>query len=337
MRIVAIGILVLAIAAVIIGLQSVYTVDETNYAVVQQFGQIQVVNEAPGLHFKTPFVQQVSYLERRVLTGDTPESEYLTSDEKRIVVDHVTRWRIVGPETFFTKLNTESVGGDRLERLVNGALREQIASRPYDVMISAERDAIMNRVRDAVQAQVDESEWGIRVVDVRTIRADLPTTVEQSVFDRMASNRKVEADRFRAVGQQRSDQITSETDRLVTIMGACADRVSQEVRGQGEAVAVAIFAQALQQDPDFYSFLRRLEAYDTAFSSDDTVVMSTESNFFRLLSGEVLPLSEAAASSGPVAPLSEEVIRALTSDEIDGLIEECIPESTIVVEIPSQP
>jgi len=331
MRIVAIGIAVLALASVIIGLQSVYTVDEVNFAVVQQFGQIQVVNQEPGLHFKTPFVQQVSYLDKRVLTGDTPESEYLTSDEKRIVVDHVTRWRIVDPQTFYIKLNTESIGGDRLERLVNGGLRAHIASRPYDVMVSGERDDIMDQVRDAVQQQVDESEWGIKVVDIRTIRADLPNTVEASVFARMASNRKVEADRFRAIGQQRSDQITSETDRLVTIMGACADRVSKEIRGRGEAAAVAIFAQAIQQAPDFYSFLRRLEAYDTAFTDEDRVILSTDSNFFRLLSGEVVPLPETQATSGLVIPLNAEVIQPLSSQDIDALIEECIPESALDV------
>ncbi len=327
MRIAAIGIVVIVVVALIGVFQAVYTVDQVNYAVVQQFGQIRAVNTVPGLHFKTPFVQQVTYLDSRVLTTDREEEEYLTSDQKRIVVDHVTRWKIEEPRSFFLKLNTESVGSDRLERLIVGSLRQQIAARPYNVMISAERDGIMDRVRDEVQGQVNEAEWGMKILDVRTKRADLPTTVQQSVFARMASDRKVEADRFRATGQQKSDQITSETDRLVTIMGACAARVSKETRGRGEAAAIAIFAQALQQDPDFFSFIRRLDAYQTAFNGKDHVVMSTESNFFRLLSGEVLPLPKVEATRGKVTPLSQEVIKPLTSGEIDALIQECIPVS----------
>ncbi|MFH1141969.1 MAG: protease modulator HflC [Chloroflexota bacterium] len=333
MRIAVIGILVIGIVALICVLQAVYTVDEVNFAVVDQFGDIKSVNTVPGLHFKTPFVQRVTYLDSRVLSTDTTEEEYLTSDQKRIVVDHVTRWKIVEPRSFFLALNTESGGGARLERLVVGALRQNIAARPYNVMISAERDAIMDRVRDEVQNQVNE--LGVHILDVRTKRVDLPKDVQQSVFARMASDRKVEADRYRATGQQRSDQITSETDRLVTIMGACAGRVSKETRGRGEAAAIAIFAQALQQDPDFYSFIRRLEAYDTAFSSKDRVVMSTDSNFFRLLSGEVLPLPKVEATRGQVTPLSQEVIRPLTTEEIDALIKECIPESALAVASPT--
>ncbi len=335
MRIAAIGIVIIGVAALICVLQAVYTVDQVNYAVVQQFGQIKRVDAAPGLHFKVPFIQQVTYLDKRVLTTDTPSEEYLTFDQKRIVVDHVTRWRIVDPQSFFLKLTTESFGSARLERLVVGGLKQQIANRPYNVMISAERDAIMDQVRDEVQKQVDEAGWGVKLLDVRTKRADLPVSVQQSVFARMASDRKVAADGLRATGQLRSDQITSETDRLVTIMGACAGRVSQETRGRGEAAAIAIFAQALQQDPDFYSFIRRLDAYKTAFNGKDHVIMSTESNFFRLLSGEALPLPQVEATHGEVTPLSQEVIQPLTTEEIDALIQECIPESALAVSPPT--
>src|SRR3972149_6982283 len=154
MRIALIGILVIGVAALIGVLQAVYTVDEVNFAVVDQFGDIKSVSTVPGLYFKTPFIQQVTYLDRRVLSTDTTEEEYLTSDQKRVVVDHVTRWKIVEPRSFFLALNTESGGSARLERLVVGALRQNIAARPYNVMISAERDAIMDRVRDEVQKQV---------------------------------------------------------------------------------------------------------------------------------------------------------------------------------------
>ena len=324
-KLIGIVVLVIAIVALIGVTQSLYTVDEVNYAVVQQFGDIRRVSTTPGLHVKVPIIQQVTYLDRRVLTSDTSAEEYLTSDQKRIVVDQVTRWRITDPRNFFIRLTTESGGRARLERLVLGGLREQIARKPYDVMISAERDDIMDLVKLAVQAQVKESQWGIEIVDVRTKRADLPTAVEQSVYDRMEAERQVEAERHRATGQREAARITSETDRLVINMLACADRVSKETRGAGEAFAIAIFAEALQQDPDFFSFIRRLEAYETSFGTQDRLVMSTDSNFFQLLSGQAIPIPDVEATEGPVTPLSEEVIATLTPEELETLIQSCIP------------
>ena len=322
-----IAIVVLVVVGLIALSQSLYTVDETNYAVVLQFQEIKSVKTNPGVNFKLPFVQEVLHLDRRILTSDTPPQEYLTSDEKRIVVDQITRWRIKGTEVrqfFLTNLN-EAGGRSRLEPLVLAELRAQIASRLYDTMISEERDNIMGVVKDAVQIRIDESRLGIEIIDVRTKRADLPVAVEQSVYDRMESARQVEADRHRATGQREADQIRSDTDRLVAIMLACADRLSAEVRGAGEATAIKIFAQALQQDPDFFSFIRRLEAYTVSFSGQDRMVMSTDSNFFRLLSGEVVPIPEIEATTGEVVPLSEEVIAALDEEDVDGFIRKCIP------------
>jgi membrane protease subunit HflC len=323
-----IGLVVLVVVGLIGFSQSLYKVDETDYAVVLQFQEIQFVKTEPGLNFKLPFVQEVIHLDRRVLTSDTPPQEYLTSDEKRIVVDQITRWRIKGDDVrrfFLTNLN-EVGGRSRLEPLVLAELRAQIAARLYDTMISAERDTIMGVVKDAVQLRVDEAGLGIEVLDVRTKRADLPAAVEQAVYDRMESARQVEADRHRATGQREADQIRSETDRNVAVMLACADRLSKEIRGDGEAAAIRIFAQALRQDPDFFSFIRRLEAYTSSFSGDDSLVMSTDSNFFRLLSGEVVPITEVEATQGNVVPLDEEDIRPLTAEEIDRFILECIPE-----------
>jgi len=322
----------IVIVSLIVGLlafsQSIYTVDETNYAVVLQFQEIRFVKTDPGVNLKLPFVQEVVHLDSRVLTSDTPPQEYLTSDEKRIVVDQITRWRIKSTEVkqfFLTNLN-EIGGRARLEPLVLAELRAQIASRPYDTMISEERDTIMGVVKDAVQIRIDESRLGIEIVDVRTKRADLPTAVEQSVYDRMESARKVEADRHRATGQREADQIRSDTDRNVSIMLACANRLSKEIRGDGEALAIRIFAQALEQDPDFFSFIRRLEAYTISFSSGDSLILSTDSNFFRLLSGDVLPITEIEATLGDVMPLDKKDIKPLTDAEINDLILECIPE-----------
>lgn len=313
--------------------QSVFTVDETAFAVVQQFGDIRSVKTEPGLNFKLPFLQDVTYLNNRVLTLDTPPQEYLTDDQKRIVVDQVTRWRISDPRAFFLAVRTEAGGRGRLEPLVLASLRERIAARPYDVMISAERDVIMDIVKSDLQIRVNENRLGVEILDVRTKRADLPVAVEQSVFERMESARNVESAQHRALGQLLSDQITAQTDREVQIMLACADRVSRETRGEGEAAAIAIFAEALQQDPEFYSFLRRLEAYQTAFTSNDNFIFSTDSNFFALLTGESAPLADVEATTGDVVPLSSDITETLTQDNINDLIDECTPRSVIEVSL----
>ena len=174
--------------------------------------------------------------------------------------------------------------------------------------------------------QVEQASWGIEIVDVRTKRADLPSAVEQSVYDRMESERKVEAERHRATGQREAARITSETDRLVTIMLACAERVSQETRGEGEALAIAIFAEALDQDPGFFSFIRRLKAYEESFTAEDRMVMSTDSNFFQLLSGKAVPIPSIDATTGTVSPIGDHVTRVLTPMGIEELAQQCIPE-----------
>ncbi len=321
------AVVAIAIVGLVVVTQALYTVDETNHAVVEQFGEIQSVESAPGLHFKLPFVQNVTYLDKRVLTLDTPSQEYLTSDEKRIQVDQVTRWKISNPRQFFLSARTESSGLARLRPLVEAELRAQIAGQPYDVMISAERDTIMDLVKDGVAFRADENGLGIAIIDVRTKRADLPEAVEQSVYDRMQSARQIEADRHRADGQRKADTITSETDRAVAVMLACADRVAQEVRGDGDARAIAIFAEALRQDPDFFSFIRRLEAYPQTFTDEDRLILSTDSNFLRLLSGESVPIPEIEATTGVVEPLSAEVVQSLTPAEADALIVECLPST----------
>jgi len=329
----SIGVFAVILAAVVllVGSQAFFIVDETEYAIVQQFQEIKSVSTSPGIFFRIPFIQKVTKLDKRVLTSDTLPQEYLTSDEKRIMVDQVTRWRIKDPRLFFLKAQTELGGQARLEPLVLAELRAQVAKRLYDTMISSERDQIMDDALAAVQLRVDDSQLGIHVIDVRTKRADLPPDVEANVFARMQSARQVEADRHRAKGKQKSNEITSETDRLVTVMGACANRVAEETKGDGDAAAVAIFGQALSQDPEFFTFMRRLEAYSETFLDSDRLVLSTDSDFFKLLTGEGVVLREHAApvSIGepePVVPLTEDITPRLTQTEVDELIQVCIPD-----------
>lgn len=164
--VVGMAILVTGVVAVIIVSQSSYNLTQSQWGIVTQFGLIRSVESTPGLHFKIPFVQQVTYVDRGFRVSAAPPTEYLTSDQKRILVGHGAQWRIVDPRSFFLRLNTESVGNARLERLVDADLRQRIAATPYGVMISVERDAVMDQVRDAVQAQVDEAGWGIEVTRI---------------------------------------------------------------------------------------------------------------------------------------------------------------------------
>ena len=327
----SIGVIVTVLAALILVSQSLFIVDETEHAIVLQFEQIQKVVTEPGLYVKTPFIQRIIRIDNRIVTSDTVAQEYLTSDEKRIVVDQITRWRITEPAEFYVSARTENNGRSRLEPLILAELRSSVAKNPYDVMISAERDAMMAVVKTNLQERVNEAGLGVLIVDVRTKRADLPQEVEENVYLRMASARKVEADRYRAQGEQAANEITAETDRLVSVMRACSGRVSEEVRGQGDAAAIAIFAQALSQDPEFYSFNRKLESYQIAFAEQDKLVLSTDSDFFKLLTGEGVALSSDGYSEPSVTPakavipIDTEQFTALSIDDVERLITECIP------------
>jgi membrane protease subunit HflC len=309
------------------GSQSVYIVDETNHAVVTQFGKITATNSTPGLKIKTPFIQNVTYLEKRILTLDTPSQEFLTSDEKRILVDQITRWKISAPKEFFLSVRTESGGEARLLPIVQAELRAQIASELYSTMISAKRDLIMTTVLAGVSERLLANKIGIKVIDIRTKRADLPQTVEQSVFNRMESARRIEADRYRADGQQKANIITSETDRSVKVMLACADRVAKQVVGRGDASAIAIFAEALGQDPGFYSVTKRLEAYQTTIGSgNDRLILSTDSNFLSMLNGDLNPQDSIPLTTGTIKPLSASLTNPYDEEATNNLIIKCLPE-----------
>ena len=327
----SLGIIAVVLAVLLLVSQSLFIVDETEHAIVLQFEQIEKVVTEPGIYLKTPFIQRITRMDNRIVTSDTVPQEYLTSDEKRIVVDQITRWRIIDPAQFYVSARTENNGRSRLEPLILAELRSTVAKNPYDTMISAERDAMMKTVKINLQERVTEAGLGVLIVDVRTKRADLPSEVEENVYLRMSSARKVEADRYRAQGEQAANEITAETDRLVSVMKACAGRVSEEVRGQGDAAAIAIFAQALSQDPEFYSFNRKLESYRIAFAEQDKLVLSTESDFFKLLTGEGVAVSAegnteySVTTAKAVIPLDTSQFTALSINDVERLITECIP------------
>jgi membrane protease subunit HflC len=284
-----VGILLIIVA--IVANQSLFIVDETNQAIILQFGEPINTVTTPGLNVKLPFVQNVIYFEKRVLSSDAPPQEYLTSDKKRLVVDHVTRWRITDPLLFFKAVRTEAGARARLDDIVFSELRRELATVGFNDVISDEREQIMERVAHTTSEK--SSEFGIEVVNVRVKRADLPEEVEQSVFDRMRAERQRESSLFRAEGEEQANIIRAQADRASTVILAEGEQEAQQLRGEGEAEAIAIYAEALNQDPEFFAFSRRLEAYGNVLKAGDKVVIPADSEFFRyLINNELQPVEE---------------------------------------------
>ncbi len=281
--------IILLIVGGILASQTFFIVDETNQAIVLQFGAPIRTISVPGLAAKLPFIQNVIFFERRVLSSDAPPQEYLTTDKKRLVVDHVTRWRIADPLLFFQAVGTEAGARARLDDIVFSELREELAKVNFVEVISRERESIMERV--AASAVEKASEYGIDIVDVRVKRADLPVEVEQSVYLRMQAERQRESSLFRAEGEENAAILRAQADRERTVILAEGYAESQSLRGEGEALAIKIYAQALEQDPEFYAFLRRLEAYQTILKKGDTIVIPVDSDFFHyLISAALAPV-----------------------------------------------
>ena len=271
---------VLAIGALLIG-QAAYSVDERDQVVITQFGQYVRSDREPGLYFKVPFYQTATRFDKRVLVSDANPGEYLTLDKKRLVADHVTRWRIADPLAFYITVRDDVGGRARLDDIVFSEMRDEIAQHDFADIISTQREAIMDLVAERTAKRAEG--FGIEVIDVRIKRADLPTEVQASVFARMVAERGRIAKRYRSEGEEEAIKIRAEADKERTIMLAKAYEASQTQRGEGDASATTIYAQAFGQDPEFYTFVRSLEAYEKSLASDTTLLLSTDSDLFRYL------------------------------------------------------
>ena len=274
-------IIIALVLVAIIAAQALFTVDETEQAIILQFGNPVAIIRTPGLAAKIPIVQNVTFFEKRTLSSDAPPQEYLTTDKKRLVVDHVTRWEIIDPLLFFKAVRTEAGARARLDDIVFSELRRELATVNFVDVISSQREDIMERVAETSAQKA--TEFGITIVDVRVKRADLPTEVEQSVFNRMSAERQRESSLFRAEGEEQANIIRAKADRDSTVISAEGYEQAQKLRGEGEAEAIRIYAEALEQDPEFYAFSRRLEAYSKILKTGDKVVIPADSDFFRYL------------------------------------------------------
>jgi len=263
-----------------LGLASIFTVNETEYAIRFQLGRIVKVDYEPGLHIKWPFVNNIRKFDRRILTLDTSPELMLTSEQKYVNVDSFVKWHIEDVARFYTSTQgNELVALNRLNGIVSDRIRNQIASRTLAEVVSEQRVSTMKAVADA--ANIAAEEFGIAVVDVRIKSIELPDDVRESVYRRMSADRKKAAELYRFEGKEAAERITSDADRQVQVILAEAQRDGQRMRGEGDAVATKTYAEAYGQDEEFYTFYRSLRAYRLAFDSQrDVLVLDSGSEFF---------------------------------------------------------
>jgi membrane protease subunit HflC len=294
--------LVVALAALIVGYSSLFTVYQTQQALVVRLGEpVKVVTE-PGLHLKAPLIDAVIAIDKRILDLENPAQEVIASDQKRLVVDAFARYRIRDPLRFYQTVNTIQGANSQLSILLNAALRRVLGEATLTHVVRDERAQLMSRVRE--QLDKEAGVYGIAVVDVRIRRADLPDQNSQAVYQRMQTERQREAAEFRAQGSQRAQEIRSKADRDVTVIVAEATSTSEQIRGEGDAERNRIFAEAFGKDPDFFAFYRSMQAYEAGMRQGDTrMVLQPDSEFFRYFvdpsgrprGGEVPPRAPAAA------------------------------------------
>lgn len=274
--------ILVGIFAAAISLNSLfYTVDETEQVVVVRFGEIITTDTEAGLKIKLPFIESVEVFEKRLLEYDAAPKEIISQDKKTLVVDNFARWRISDLKTFYERVRTENLAQNRLDEIIYSDLRNELGKYTFNEIISENRQDIMDQV--AALSNIKTADLGIEIVDVRIKRADLPPENEAAVFERMRAERRRQANLSRSEGEEESLKIRAETDKQATIIQAEAYQISQQVRGEGDATALKIYADAYNRDPDFFQFMRTLEAYEKTLKDETTVVLSPDSDFLRYL------------------------------------------------------
>jgi len=264
----------------IVGYSALFTVYQTRLALVVRLGQpVRVVTE-PGLNFKVPLIDNVIYVDKRILDLENAAQEVIASDQKRLVVDAFARYRINDALKFYQAVGSVEGANSRLSTLLNAALRRVLGESTLTHVVRDERAALMARVRE--QLDREAANFGITVVDVRIRRADLPEQNSQAVYQRMQTERQREAAEFRANGSQRKQEIQARADRDVTVLVAETQAKADTIRGEGDAERNRIFAEAFGKDPDFFAFYRSMQAYESGLGHKDTrMVLRPDSDFFR--------------------------------------------------------
>jgi modulator of FtsH protease HflC len=261
--------------------QTAFTIGEREQGLIIQLGNPKRILQEPGLYFKLPILQNLVRFEKRVLTTDAQTAEYLTLDKKRVLVDHVSRWRIQDPLEFYRSVRDQERAMARLDDLISARLRQETARHNFLDFVREKREEIMQVVTKDTKETAKS--FGIDVLDVRIKGLDLPKEVQASVFARMRAERERIAKRYRAEGEERAQEIRAGADREREVILATAYETSQNLNGEGDANATTIYAQAFGQDPEFYAFTRRLQAYEKILTTGTTLVLSPDSELLRYL------------------------------------------------------
>jgi membrane protease subunit HflC len=264
----------------VIAFFSIFIVKEVNQAIVLQFGDPKKIITKPGLNFKIPFIQNVVFLDKRILNLDAPPEEVIASDQKRLIVDAFARLQIIDPLKFYISVGNERVARSRLSTIINSRIRSVLGTQRLQTLLSEDRTKQMALIQEGVNNEAEK--FGIRIVDVRIKRADLPQANSNAIFARMQTEREREAKEFRAKGAEMAVTITSTADKEVTVLLADAEKKSEIMKGEGDGQRNKIFAEAFGQDPEFFAFYRAMQAYEKALIGGETsLILSPDSEFFK--------------------------------------------------------
>lgn len=272
---------VILIAAVFVGLNSLFTVKETEFAIKFRLGEVVRADYEPGLHFKMPFINNVRKLERRLITLDMRPEQMNTAEQKFVEVDYYVKWRITDPVAYYVATQGDIMfTRSRLAQLIRNDLRDEFARRTLSEVVSEQRREMMDQL--VLRADERFQDFGIDVIDVRIKKIELTDEVLTSVFERMETQRTEFANELRSLGRERAERIRADADRQVRVLLADAERDAERLRGEGDARAIEIYAAAYDRDREFFSFWRSLQAYDRSFGQEgDKMLMDTRSEFFR--------------------------------------------------------
>ena len=260
--------------------QSIFIVQEINQAIVLQFGDPKKIVNKSGLNFKLPFIQNVAYLDKRVLNLDNPPEEVIAADQKRLIVDAIARFKIVDPLKFYISVGNERVARQRLATIINSRIRGVLGKQELATLLSKDRAKQMSIIQNDVNTEAEN--FGIEIVDVRIKRADLPQANSEAIYARMQTERQREAKEFRAQGAEIATRIKSTADKEVTVILANAKKKSEIMKGEGDGQRNKIFADAFGKDPQFFSFYRAMQSYEKALIGGDTsLILSPDSDFFK--------------------------------------------------------
>ncbi len=279
---IAIGVAI-AIAVLVLTGDTLYIIKEHQQAVILRFGKFEKSVQAPGLHAKLPILQQITVYDKRLLDHDVSPTEIVTKDKRTLLVDSFSKWQIIDPERFYKRMRTEGNARGRIKDIIFSELLQEFGLHTLEEIVSINRPVFMEAVTKRANEKAHNLQMGIDIIDVRIKRADLPEENKNAVFKRMREERKRIALEFRSEGEEEANKIRAKADKEKVIMLADAYEKEQQIRGEGDATSIKIYAKAYNEDAEFYDFMRSLEAYKHALSTDSTMILTEDSEFLKYL------------------------------------------------------